>query len=84
MLGAISSREDDDFCAVEVSFHDAAQHRRVPLLTDFYHFSMASLSTAVASSGPPKPHMQGRIPQAVAQSLSPGDTLVFHNHTHFP
>ena len=50
MLGGISSREDDDFCAVEVSFHDAAQHRRVPLLTDFYHFSMASLSTAVASS----------------------------------
>ena len=49
MLGGISSREDDDFCAVEVSFHDAAQHRRVPLLTDFYHFSMASLSTAVPS-----------------------------------
>lgn len=50
MLGAISTREDDDFSAVEVSFHDAAQHRRVPLLTDFYQFSMASLSTAVPSA----------------------------------
>ena len=49
LLGGISSREDDDLCAVEVSFHDATQHRRVPLLTDFYHFSMASLSAAVAS-----------------------------------
>ena len=47
MLGGISSREDDGFCAVEVSFHDAAQHRRVPLLTDFYQFSMAALSEAV-------------------------------------
>ena len=49
MLGGISSREDDGFCAVEVSFHDAAQHRRVPLLTDFYQFSMASLSKTVNS-----------------------------------
>ena len=47
LLGGISSRDDDGFCAVEVSFHDAAQHRRVPLLTDFYQFSMAALSEAV-------------------------------------
>ena len=52
MLGGISSREGDEFCAVEVSFHDAARHRRVPLLTDFYHFSMASLSAAVCISSP--------------------------------
>lgn len=58
MLGGISSREDDDFCAVEVSFHDAAQHRRVPLLTDFYHFSMASLSTAVTFLLPSQAHVQ--------------------------
>lgn len=54
MLGGISSREDGDFCAVEVSFHDAARHRRVPLLTDFYHFNMASLSAVVCISSPSK------------------------------
>ncbi|CAL8470187.1 g9729 [Coccomyxa elongata] len=44
VMGCISSREDDGFCVVEVSFHDTSRHRkRVPLLNDFYHFSMASL-----------------------------------------
>jgi hypothetical protein len=46
--GCISSREDDGFCVVEVSFHDTSRHRkRVPLLNDFYHFSMASLGAKV-------------------------------------
>jgi hypothetical protein len=44
-VGCVSSRAEEDHAVVEVAFHNTALHRkRVPLLTDFYRFSMASLS----------------------------------------
>lgn len=43
-LGSIVSRRESDHHVVEVSFHDTAKvRRRVPLLSDFYGFTMASL-----------------------------------------
>ena len=44
-VGCVSSRAEEDHAVVEVTFHDTARHRkRMPLLTDFYRFSMAALS----------------------------------------
>ena len=45
----MSARAEEDHSVVEVAFHNTALHRkRVPLLTDFYHFSMAALNAQVS------------------------------------
>ncbi|KAK9837086.1 hypothetical protein WJX81_001820 [Elliptochloris bilobata] len=43
LLGCISSRMEEGQSVVEVAFHDAASHKRVPLFSDFRDFCMASL-----------------------------------------
>lgn len=43
-LGAITLRSESDHNTVEVSFHDTSRgYRRVPLLTDFYGFTLGTL-----------------------------------------
>ena len=43
-MGAITLRTESDHNTVEVSFHDTARaRRRVPLLTDFFGFSLGAL-----------------------------------------
>jgi len=45
-LGYITLRTESDHNIVEVSFHDTAEHRRrIPLLNDFYGFTMGSLGS---------------------------------------
>lgn len=45
-LGCITLRSESDHNIVEVNFHDTAIHRRrIPLLNDFYGFTMGTLGT---------------------------------------
>ena len=45
-LGCITLRTESDHNIVEVAFHDTAEHRRrIPLLNDFYGFTMGSLGS---------------------------------------
>ena len=56
-VGCVSARAEEDHSVVEVAFHNTALHRkRVPLLTDFYHFSMAALSAQVARPSARRAH----------------------------
>ena len=47
LLGCISSRVEEGQSVVEVAFHDATSHKRVPLFSDFRDFCMASLGPKV-------------------------------------
>ena len=48
-LGAITLRSESDHNTVEVSFHDTSRiRRRVPLLTDFFGFTLGTLGEAGA------------------------------------
>lgn len=71
-MGCISSREDDGFCVVEITFHDTSRNRkRIPLLNDFYHFSMASLGAQVCGIA----HLH--IPAPLFNVLDPSRCAVF-------
>jgi len=47
LQGCISSRVEDGHSVIEVAFHDAASHKRVPLFSDFRDFCQASLGPKV-------------------------------------
>ena len=47
LLGCISSRLEEGQSVIEVAFHDAPSHKRVPLFSDFRDFCMASLGPKV-------------------------------------
>lgn len=47
LLGCISSRLEEGQSVIEVAFHDAASHKRMPLFSDFRDFCMASLGPKV-------------------------------------
>lgn len=47
MLGAISSRDEDDFHVVEVAFHNSRDRNRVPHLQDFFGITLAALCDKV-------------------------------------
>ncbi|GBG74748.1 hypothetical protein CBR_g19153 [Chara braunii] len=45
LLGSITVREEDGHSSVEVEFHDTSTHTaRVPVMTDYFGFTMAALS----------------------------------------
>ncbi|XP_011623322.1 WD repeat and HMG-box DNA-binding protein 1 [Amborella trichopoda] len=44
MLGSITSLKNDGFSHIEVDFHDTGRSSRIPSLTDYFGFTMASLN----------------------------------------
>ncbi|KAL8130298.1 hypothetical protein V2J09_019453 [Rumex salicifolius] len=44
MLGSITSMEQDGYSHIEIDFHDTSQGPRVPSMTDYFGFSMATLN----------------------------------------
>eukprot|EP00887_Chlorella_sp_A99_P000454 scaffold17.g454.t1 len=51
-LGCVILRQEDDHNVVEVAFHDTQRmRRRIPLITDFFGFTMASLGDKASTRG---------------------------------
>ncbi|KZV16002.1 WD repeat and HMG-box DNA-binding protein 1 [Dorcoceras hygrometricum] len=44
MLGSITTMEHDGYSHIEIDFHDTSRGPRVPAMTDYFGFTMASLS----------------------------------------
>ncbi|XP_078443316.1 transducin family protein / WD-40 repeat family protein isoform X2 [Wolffia australiana] len=44
MLGTVTTMENEGYAHIEVDFHDTGRGSRVPAMTDFFGFTMASLN----------------------------------------